>query len=374
MPIASIINASLQQSKLPEAWKTSYVSAIPKTPTPHSLNQLRPIAITPLPSLVCESFVFDWAYADIAKFLDPQQFGNIRTSSTTHCLVSFLDFIYRNLERRKTSVSLAFVDFTKAFDLVNHTTIVKKAIHLGLRGPLVSWLTEFLHGRRQVVRYKGATSTSQPLTCGVPQGTRMGPLCFLILINDALRDTEARWKYVDDSTIGVSIDNTAPDFSTLQDSLNHLQEWATVNDVTINHEKTVVMHIHLGTDTIPPPVITLGPDTLRVVKVTKLLGVLLDSNLTWDSHVNAIIKASSYRLYLLRRLKSFDLPPLELKNIYSLFIWPKLTCLPGVVYLPDGHTEGPAGKSSKASTEDHSRPRLHRVCRRPPVTHHRSSI
>ena len=124
LPLCSIINASLSQSKCPIDWKTSYITPIPKKPNPHSLNELRPIAITPIPSLICEGFVFNRAYTDIARSIDPLQFGNMKSSSTTHCLVSLLDYIYHTLDsRRSVSVALAFVDFTKAFDLVNHNVV-----------------------------------------------------------------------------------------------------------------------------------------------------------------------------------------------------------------------------------------------------------
>ena len=156
----------MQQSKVPKDWKTAYITPLPKSPNPESLDKLRPVAITPIPSLICEGFVFDWAYADIANAIDPQQFGNMKSSSTTHCLVSLLDFIYRNLEQRKTSVALAFVDFTKAFDLVNHNIIIKKAASLGLRSWLISWLGDFLSDRHQLVRFRQSTSHSLPFTAG----------------------------------------------------------------------------------------------------------------------------------------------------------------------------------------------------------------
>ncbi|XP_045114812.1 uncharacterized protein LOC123506629 [Portunus trituberculatus] len=119
-PLCSIINASLSQYSCPVDWKSSFVTPISKTPSLESLNDLRPVAITPIPSLICEDFVFDWAY-NISNSLDIQQFGNIRATSTSHYLISFLDFIHSHLDKRNTSLAVAFVDFRKAFDLVDHT-------------------------------------------------------------------------------------------------------------------------------------------------------------------------------------------------------------------------------------------------------------
>ena len=312
------------QCKSPTDWKTAFVTPIPKTPNPQSLGDLRPIAITPIPSLICEDFVFEWAYDKICNSIDPQQFGNVKTSSTSHYLISFLDFLYQNLERRKTSLAAAFIDFRKAFDLVDHTTIITKAIHLGLPPTLVSWLTDFLWERRQAVRYQGCVSSVQQLTCGVPQGTKMGPLCFLILINDALGDTPHRWKYVDDCTVGVPVDNTSPDYTPLQDTLDRLHRWTQQNSVTINHNKTVVMHFHTSATDLPPPLITVGDQPLQVVQSTRLLGITVDEKLTWKEHVNNTVRAASYRLYMLRRLRSLGAPAEDLKTIYTAFILPKL--------------------------------------------------
>lgn len=187
-PLASIFNTSLQQSKSPSDWKTSYATPVPKTPSPTTLDQTRPISITPLPSLICESYVTDWAYTDLYHSFDLKQYGNIKGASTTHYLTSF-NFVYSHLEKRKTSAAAVFVDLSKAFDLVDHTTVIQKALALGLRECVVAWLADFLADRRQAVRLQGATFTLLPLICGAPRGPKIGPLCFLTLINDTFYDT-----------------------------------------------------------------------------------------------------------------------------------------------------------------------------------------
>ena len=153
----------------------------------------------------------------------------------------------------------------------------------------------------------------------------MGPLCFLLLINDALQDTPHRWKYVDDSTVGITINNTNPDYTPLQDHLNSLQAWTASNHVTINSNKTVVMQFSTSNTPVTPPAVTIGDHTLQVVDSTKLLGVNLDRKLDWKLHVSLTIKSAAYKLYMLRRLKSLGMPQRELRSIFTIFILPKLT-------------------------------------------------
>ncbi|MPC43980.1 hypothetical protein E2C01_037640 [Portunus trituberculatus] len=98
--------------------------------------------------------------------MDQQLFGNIKSFSSTHCLIDLLNYVYRNLEKRKTSVALAFVNFQKAFDLFHHTTVIAKAINLQVHPILVSWFSDIL-SHSQVVRHQGATCPLQYITCGV---------------------------------------------------------------------------------------------------------------------------------------------------------------------------------------------------------------
>ena len=268
--------------------------------------------------------MFDWSYSKIIKHIDPQQFGNIKATSTSHYLVNCLEFIHSHLDKRDTSLALAFVDFKKAFDLVDHSVVINKAIDLGLHPDLTAWLADFLCGRQQAVRYQGSVSSLRQLTCGVPQGTKMGPLCFLMMINDALTDTQHRWKYVDDCTVGITVNNRAPDYTSLQQTLDRLQAWTQDNSVTINHTKTVVMHVCTSKTAVPPPQLTIGPHPLQVVNTFKLLGVTLDNHLSWGQHVASVVKAASYRLYMLRRLRSLGTPANELRAVYTSFILPKL--------------------------------------------------
>ncbi|XP_037784589.1 uncharacterized protein LOC119580543 [Penaeus monodon] len=142
--LTSIIDASLQQAKTPPDWKTSYVTAVPKTPSPDTLDETRSVSVTHMPSLLCESFVSEWAYTDLHPSFDQQQYGIIRSTSASHYLVNLLNYIYTNLGKRTIPM-----DFSKAFDFVDYTTVIKTTSATGFRECLVAWLADFLAERCQ---------------------------------------------------------------------------------------------------------------------------------------------------------------------------------------------------------------------------------
>lgn len=160
----------------------AYVTPFLQTSGPQSLNDLRLVATTTIPSLISEDFVFDWAYNKTCNYLDTQQFGNNISTSLSHCLVSFLEFIHN-------PVGHAFEHFRKAFGLVDHAVVINKAILLGISPNLIAKLADLLTGMQQSIGYQGSASTFQQLACGIPQGKKMDSLYFLILINYFLSHT-----------------------------------------------------------------------------------------------------------------------------------------------------------------------------------------
>ena len=197
-PLADILNSSLQHGTVPEEWKCATVVPLPKTKPP-SVHELRPISLTSLLAKVAESFVTQWTLSDILSQIDTKQYGCLKGRSTTHCLLELTNEIYKATDNPGTICSLVATDYSKAYDRVCHTTAIRRLLYLGLRPSLVRWIANFLSNRHQKVRYHGTLSDSVTLTCGLPQGTLLGPLIFISYIIDAARQAVCkRWKFVDD--------------------------------------------------------------------------------------------------------------------------------------------------------------------------------
>ena len=201
-PVTNILNTSFSQAIVPTQWKEANVVPIPKQ-FPPKLQKLRPISLTPLLAKIAEGFICKWVTNAIQPNIDVRQFGNQKGLSTTHCLVDILHQFVSGTNPSSSIGTLIVTDFTKAFDSVNHEVAIKNLLDLGAPPATVQWIVNFLTKRKQRVKYKQNFSDWQTLSCGVPQGTKLGPVIFLACINNAASSTRGScWKYVDDLTLG----------------------------------------------------------------------------------------------------------------------------------------------------------------------------
>ena len=190
---------------------------------------------------VLEGFVAKWTTHDLEPHIDPQQFGNRKGLSTTHCLIDLMHTLYQHAEGSKAASTLVLTDFSKAFDCIDHNIAITKLINMGVDPCLVHWIANFLTNRQQCVRYKGVTSSWTSMHAGVPQGTRLGPIVFSAVINDAcldLNDSVHYWKYVDD--LSIVENRSSRDQSQMQQSIDSLVQWSVSNNVT----QPLKMYIH----------------------------------------------------------------------------------------------------------------------------------
>jgi len=325
-PLAAIFNASLRQGYLPPIWKSAEVVPVPKIHPPISIHDdLRPISLLPTVAKVFESIVGNWFLSFIEPYLDSCQFGCRKSRSTTHALVAILHTWMSALDSHG-SVRSIFVDFRKAFDLVDHNILFTKLLKYNIPNFLLIWFSSYLSNRQQRVRVKNSVSTFRKLNGAMPQGSWLGPLAFLVLIDDLCTGCPLH-KYVDDTTLSELVQPKQPD-THMSTYLAHLLTWAAHNGMEINTSKTKEMLLG-PLASINLPLLTISSQTIERVTSFKLLGVHLDSSLAWSTHINHIIKKATTRLYFLKQLKRAGLSSSHLLHFYITVIRPVLEyCAP----------------------------------------------
>ena len=238
-PLTAVFNASLREGTVPEIWKSAIVIPAPKVHPPKLISSdLRPISLLPVLAKVLESFLADWLSDLLEPTFDPNQFGGLKGRSTAHALTSILHSWCGALDQGG-SVRALFVDFSKAFDRVDHNILLAKLKDRQIPHCLIRWLHSYLSCRSQTVRVDNHYSDLLYLTAGMPQGSRLGPLTFLLLI-DNLSTQCLTHKYVDDTTLSELLTRGSV-VSTMQTSFQQLQQWTDLNNMQINFSKTKEM-------------------------------------------------------------------------------------------------------------------------------------
>ena len=239
-PICCIFNSSIREGSVPSCWKRADVVPIPKSNPPRSIeSDLRPISLTPVLSKQLESFIGNWILETISSNIDVNQYGGLRGTSTTHALVDLLQN-WHNIIHTNETIRILYVDFRKAFDSVIHAILLDRFRELGVHPILISWLHSFLHERQQRVKIGDEVSSWLNMKGAVPQGSWLGPLCFIVYVNKIEAEDGMRiHKYIDDITITEQIKHG--EVSHLQKSLDTITGWCPGNSMRINGRKTKEM-------------------------------------------------------------------------------------------------------------------------------------
>ena len=324
-PLVYIVNLSLLSGQVPNDMKLAKVIPIFKKGDNTLVSNYRPISLLTSLSKVLEKIVYKRTIDFLNKhnILSNEQFGFREKHSTTHALLSFIDKIARSIDSSRHTIGI-FLDLSKAFDTINHNILLYKLSHYGIRGKALEWFRNYLTNRRQFVHINGISSSKQPVSCGVPQGSLLGPLLFLIYINDIQNSSNILQfiLFADDSNIFFSHSNPTELVATVNRELSHVTDWIKANKLSLNVNKTNYMFFS-NTLNNPPNQIMFDKMNISQVSSTKFLGVTIDNKLSWNIHIDNICKTISRNIGIIAKLKHV-LPLVNLLMLYNTLIVPYL--------------------------------------------------
>ena len=262
------------------------------------------------------------------NILSNLQSGFRKSHSTTTALTKLCDHLLNNINDKQISMAL-LIDLRKAFDTVQHQLLITKLKGLGLNKLALEWMTSYLHNRTQAVTIQGHLSDPLCVKMGIPQGSILGPLLFLIFINDFpnILDSSTAHMYADDTTVVVSGRDITTVSRTMNNQLTKIKIWLDNNKLIMNKEKTNILlfgSTHKLSKINKKDInINIEGTRLNIINSGKILGITLDENLSFKPHITNLCKKLSRKIGVLKQLKS-TLPLRHLRLIYNATIQPQL--------------------------------------------------
>ena len=327
-PLTTIFNKCITTGVFPDKWKEVRVSPIHKGNENNIADNFRPISILPVVAKVFERIIYHQLYSHLTNnsIITRFQSGFRSNHSTLTALINATEQWYKNMDCGNLN-GVLFVDLSKAFDSVDHSILLRKLSLYGICDNAIGILKSYLQNRTQCCVVNNTISESKMINSGVPQGSILGPLLFLLYINDLPNCLEfsTPGMFADDTQLSVAATNLGELEQLLNRDITNLDIWLRANRLAANATKTLFMVIASNyklNQLAFNPNIKLNQKTIRQVTKAKLLGVSIDAELSWASHINDIIIPKVLRgLRILRTFRG-TLPTEQLVSLYNALILP----------------------------------------------------
>ena len=307
--LSSVFNFCIENGRFPDILKVAKV------------NNYRPISTLSIFNKIIESLVFNRLLDFLEKkhFFYSFQYGFRKNCGTLNSVLEITDLLLRELDKSNIAGG-TFLDLSKAFDTINHKLLLQKLEMYGIRGPALSFFEDYLTNRRQFVAYGGETSTPLSVKIGVPQGSNLGPLLFLIFINDIskLQTKGSIRLFADDTAIFYSDIDSSHILENMKSDLLMLKEYFDENLLSLNCKKTKFMlFCNKNKEIENIGSITIGNVVIERVRNMKFLGIVIDERLQWDTHIDSLLKSLSPLCGVLWKIRNFVPRNILLKIYFS---------------------------------------------------------
>ena len=324
LPVTILFNETLKEGKLPKDWKLAYITGVFKKGSKHLPENYRPISLTSILCKIMERFVRDSVIDHLMEngVLSEKQFGFISGRSTLTQLLYYLNDCLEKIANGNV-VDAIYLDFSKAFDTVPHRRLLGKLESYGVQGEILEWINSFLKDREQQVVVNGSKSGIAPVINGIPQGTVLGPVLFVVYINDLLDELSSDGlMFADDTKIFRQI-KSRDDAVALQEDLKKLEEWSETWLLKFNADKCHVLTLGKFEDIKHAHQYTLCSNELEHVSAEKDLGVTIDDELKFEEHITRKIQVANGIVGQIRRSFSY-LNAETFRRLYVAFVRPHL--------------------------------------------------
>ena len=313
IPLYHSLKLSFQKGIFPNKLKIAKIYPVFKKDDRCQLSNYRPISVLTVFSKLFEKLMYNHLNSHFVKnnLLYKRQFGFQSNCSTEHAIVDLINHLTKSLDKNLFSIGV-FLDLSKAFDTVNHEILLAKLKYYGVNKLTHSWIADYLKGRKQFISYGNNISTTfEEVICGVPQGSILGPLLFLIFINDIIKSLKYTKPimFADDTNLIHSHPDIKILFKQVNEDLEAIDKWFKANKISLNLNKTkfVFFHNRNQRDNIPLklPDLLISDIEIKRAGYLKFLGLIIDENLSWEHHIKKLENQVAKTIGMMYKIRPF---------------------------------------------------------------------